>query len=58
MSEITRVGVDLAKNVIQVHAVDTAGMFATIAWLCLIAAGAYSLITWWERRSAIVEALT
>ena len=25
---------------------------------CLIAAGAYSLITWWERRSAIVESLT
>ncbi|MFT3834541.1 MAG: ABC transporter permease [Micropruina sp.] len=43
---------------VQRDAVDTAGMFATIAWLCLIAAGAYSLITWWERRSAIVEALT
>ena len=42
---------------VQRDAVDTAGMFATIAWLCLIAAGAYSLITWWERRSAIVEAL-
>ena len=25
MSEITRVGVDLAKNVIQIHAVDAAG---------------------------------
>jgi len=25
MSEITRVGVDLAKRVIQVHAVDAAG---------------------------------
>ena len=25
MSEITRVGVDLAKQVIQVHAVDAAG---------------------------------
>ena len=25
MSEITRVGVDLAKHVIQVHAVDAAG---------------------------------
>ncbi len=43
---------------VQRDAVDTTGMFATIAWLCLIAAGAYSLITWWERRSAIVEALT
>ena len=42
---------------VQRDAVDTAGMFATIAWLCLIAAGAYSLITWWERRSAIVESL-
>jgi len=43
---------------VQRDAVDTTGMFATIAWLCLIAAGAYSLITWWERRSAIVQALT
>ncbi|MFT4295668.1 MAG: ABC transporter permease subunit [Micropruina sp.] len=43
---------------VQRDAVDTAGMFATIAWLCLIAAGAYSLIAWWERRSAIVESLT
>ena len=43
---------------VQRDAVDTTGMFATIAWLCLIAAGAYSLITWWERRSAIVESLT
>jgi hypothetical protein len=25
MSEITQVGADLAKNVIQIHAVDTAG---------------------------------
>lgn len=29
MSKITRVGVDLAKNVIQVHAVDTAGKVVT-----------------------------
>ena len=43
---------------VQRDAVDTTGMFATIAWLCLIAAAAYSLITGWERRSAIVEALT
>ena len=43
---------------VQRDAVDTTGMFATIAWLCVIAASAYSLITWWERRSAIVEALT
>ena len=43
---------------VQRDAVDTTGMFATITWLCLIAAGAYSLITWWERRSAIVESLS
>ena len=29
MSEITRVGVDLAKHVIQVHAVDAAGKLVT-----------------------------
>lgn len=29
MSEITRVGIDLAKNVIQVHAVDTTGRVIT-----------------------------
>ncbi len=29
MSEITRVGVDLAKNLIQVHAVDVAGKVVT-----------------------------
>ena len=29
MSEITRVGVDLAKNVVQVHAVDAAGKQVT-----------------------------
>ena len=29
MSNITRVGVDLAKNVIQVHAVDAAGKLVT-----------------------------
>jgi transposase len=29
MSEITRVGVDLAKNVIQVHAVDAVGKIVT-----------------------------
>ncbi|MFT3860831.1 ABC transporter permease [Micropruina sp.] len=43
---------------VQRDAVDTTGMFATIGWLCLIAATVYSLITWWERRSAIVQALT
>ena len=29
MSEITRGGVDLAKNVIQAHAVDAAGKLVT-----------------------------
>jgi transposase len=29
MTEITRVGVDLAKNVIQVHAVDASGKLVT-----------------------------
>jgi len=29
MSNITRVGVDLAKNLIQVHAVDAAGKVVT-----------------------------
>jgi hypothetical protein len=29
MSEITRIGVDLAKNVIQIHAVDAAGKVIT-----------------------------
>lgn len=43
---------------VQRDAVDTTGMFATITWLCLIAAAAYSLITWWERRSAIVDSLS
>jgi transposase len=33
MSEITRVGVDLAKNVIQVHAVDAAGKLVSAASL-------------------------
>ena len=42
---------------VQRDAVDTTGMFASIAWLCLLAAGAYVLISWWERRSAIVESL-
>lgn len=42
---------------VQRDNLDTAGMFATIAWLCLLAAVAYSLISGWERRSAIVESL-
>ena len=42
---------------VQRDAVDTTGMFASIGWLCLLAAGAYLLISWWERRSAIIESL-
>jgi transposase len=65
MSEITRVGVDLAKNVIQVHAVDAAGKVVTnralvrdkfMAWcaqlpaLCLIAMEASSGAHHWARK--------
>lgn len=65
MSEITRVGVDLAKNVIQVHAVDAAGKLVTnrplargkfIAWCaqlpagCLIAMEASSGAHHWARK--------
>lgn len=65
MSEITRVGVDLAKNVIQVHAVDSVGKLVTnralardkfMAWcaqlpaLCLIAMEASSGAHHWARK--------
>jgi len=65
MSEITRVGVDLTKNVIQVHAVDAAGKVLTnrvlvrdkfMAWcaqlpaLCLIAMEASSGAHHWARK--------
>ncbi len=36
---------------VQRDAVDTAGMFATIAVLCIVAASIYSLIYFWERHS-------
>jgi transposase len=48
MSEITRIGADLAKNVIQIHAVDTAGKVVTnrplprdkfLAWCAQLPAG-------------------
>ena len=48
MSEITRIGVDLAKNVIQVHAVDSAGKLVTnrqlsrdkfLSWCAQLASG-------------------
>jgi transposase len=53
MSEITRVGVDLAKNVIQVHAVDVAGKTVTnrplararfTAWCAQLPAGCMVVI--------------
>lgn len=65
MSEITRVGVDLAKNIIQVHGVDAAGKVVTnkaiqrsqfILWCamlparCLIAMEACSGAHHWARK--------
>ena len=65
MTEITRVGVDLGKNVIQVHAVDAQGKVVTnrplsrdkfMAWcaqlpvLCLIAMEASSGAHHWARK--------
>jgi transposase len=65
MSEITRIGVDLAKNVIQVHAVDVFGKVVTnkalardkfILWCaqqpagCLIAMEASSSAHHWARK--------
>jgi transposase len=65
MSEITRVGVDFAKNVIQVHAVDEAGRTVTnrplargrfIAWCaqlpsgCMVAMEASSGAHHWGRK--------
>ena len=65
MSEITRVGADLAKHVIQVHAVDATGKLVTnrplqrdkfIAWCaqlpagCLIAMEASSSAHHWARK--------
>lgn len=42
---------------IQRESVDTAGMFATIFVLCLIASAAYAAISLWERRSRIINSL-
>ena len=65
MSEITRVGADLAKSVIQIHAVDAAGKVVTnrplprnkfMAWCvqlpsgCLIAMEASSSAHHWARK--------
>jgi len=43
---------------VQRDAVDTAGMFSTIAVLCLVAATIYSLIYAWERSSRVTDATT
>ncbi|MDR1710710.1 MAG: ABC transporter permease [Propionibacteriaceae bacterium] len=40
---------------VQRDATNTAGMFATIIVLCVVAATLYSLIQLWERRSRIIE---
>lgn len=40
---------------VQRDAVDTAGMFATIAVLCVVAATIYSLIYAWERNSRLID---
>ena len=65
MSEITRVGVDLAKRVLQVHAVDARGQRITsralsrdkfLAWCaqlppgCMLAMEASSSAHHWARR--------
>ncbi len=42
---------------VQRDAVDTAGMFASILILCVVASTVYSLIHMWERRSRIIESL-
>ncbi|GAB3703157.1 ABC transporter permease [Mariniluteicoccus flavus] len=42
---------------LQRDAVDTAGMFASILVLCVVASGVYSLIHLWERRSRTINAL-
>lgn len=43
---------------VQRDAVDTAGMFSTIAVLCAVAAGIYTLLYTLERRSQTIEAIT
>ena len=65
MTQITRVGADLAKRVIQVHAVDTSGKLVTnralardkfIAWCaqlpagCMVAMEASSSAHHWARK--------
>ena len=40
---------------VQRDALDTTGMFATIAVLCVVAATIYSLIYAWERNSRLID---
>jgi hypothetical protein len=69
MQEITRVGVDLAKHVIQVHAVDGSGKLRTsralardkfMAWCaqlppgCMVAMEASSSAHHWARKLAVL----
>lgn len=42
---------------VQRDSVDTAGMFASIIILCVVASGVYTLIQTWERRSTIIDSL-
>ena len=42
---------------VQRDRVDTAGMFATIIVLCVVAATIYSLVHLWERRSRVIQSL-
>jgi NitT/TauT family transport system permease protein len=42
---------------VQRQSSDTAGMFATILVLAVIASAAYALIHLWERNSRIIESL-
>ncbi len=42
---------------VQRDSVDTAGMFASIIILCVVASSVYTLIQTWERRSMIIDSL-
>ncbi len=42
---------------VQRDSVDTAGMFASIIVLCVVASSVYNLIQTWERRSMIIDSL-
>lgn len=42
---------------VQRDSVDTAGMFASIIVLCVVASTVYTLIQVWERRSMIIDSL-